>query len=322
MSITAGPPASAADVTHAPTPPITSLQALSPDDKGATDQKNATQQVETKEAEPDDPGPSEKSDAPDVLKRGPARAQFVWEEHPSFRYGTIFRIDFEAKFQEDFHQSYDGADTRAGLSTFELHRNRIGIQGALFKHLEFEVERELTEKELTADELTAGLTPRSPWKDVNVNVDYLDNVQVRAGRFKIPFGLDELTSVAQGDFVYRSLGADYLAPARDIGVMAHGRFFKRGLNYWTGVFTHDGDNARSKKIQGGNETLAVRVTGTPLRPLAWARGTRAGGRHRADRQHAVERLVPAQRAPRTDGRDRGHLLQPRVREWPALAVGR
>ena len=33
-------------------------------------------------------------------------------------------------------------------------------------------------------------------------------------------------------FVYRSLGASYLAPARDIGIMAHGRFFKRGLNYW------------------------------------------------------------------------------------------
>jgi phosphate-selective porin len=65
--------------------------------------------------------------------------------------------------------------------------------------------------------------------------------------------------------VYRSLGAIYLAPARDIGGMVHGRFFKRGLNYWTGAFVHDGDNARSKKIVGGDTTWAGRVTAKPLR---------------------------------------------------------
>jgi hypothetical protein len=51
--------------------------------------------------------------------------------------------------------------------------------------------------------------------------------------------------------------------------MVHGRFFKRGLSYWTGVFEHDGDNARSKRARGGDETFAARVTGTPFRRLAW-----------------------------------------------------
>jgi phosphate-selective porin len=50
--------------------------------------------------------------------------------------------------------------------------------------------------------------------------------------------------------------------------MVHGRFFKRGLSYWTGIFRHDGDNARSKRVEGGNETIAVRITGTPFRRLA------------------------------------------------------
>ena len=44
--------------------------------------------------------------------------------------------------------------------TFEFHRNRIGIQGNLFKHIEFEVERELTEKELTEKDIQAGVTPQ------------------------------------------------------------------------------------------------------------------------------------------------------------------
>lgn len=253
----------AADLAHALGPAVRLQQDAAPGDQAAKTQKS-------KKAEADKSVPNEKVDSPDAGETGEARTGFVWEEHPSFRHGKNFRIDFEAKFQGDIHGSYDGADTRAGLSTFDLHRSRVGIQGTLFEHIEFEVERELTQQDLTADDVAAGETPRSQWRDVDVNVDYLDNLQIRAGKFKIPFGLDELTSVTQGDFVYRSLGADYLAPSRDIGVMAHGRFFKRGLNYWTGVFTHDGDNARSKKIQGGDETLAVRVTGTPFRPLPWA----------------------------------------------------
>lgn len=148
-----------------------------------------------------------------------------------------------------------------------MHRSRIGIEGNFFKHIEYEVERELSEQELTDTEFLAGYLPKSVWKDLAVNVSYIDNAQVQIGRFKIPFGLDELTSDARNDFPYRSLGANYLAPSRDTGVMVHGRFFKRGLSYWTGVFRHDGDNARSKRIRGGDQTLAARVSGTPLRTL-------------------------------------------------------
>src|SRR5207244_10302952 len=77
-----------------------------------------------------------------------------------------------------------------------------------------------------------------------------------------------LTGVTHNDFVYRSLGANYLAPARDVGGMVHGSFLKHGLQYAAGVFTHDGDNARSKKIEGGNETVAGRVTFRPLRRVS------------------------------------------------------
>ena len=115
------------------------------------------------------------------------------------------------------------------LDAWELHRNRFGIHGHLFKQIEYEVEREFTEKELTEKDILAGVTPKSLWKDVNVNLTYVKNAQVQVGKFKVPFGLDQLTGVTHNDFVYRSLGANYLAPARDIGVMVHGRFFKRGL---------------------------------------------------------------------------------------------
>ena len=227
-----------------------------------------------KKAPVDTLAPDEKEDPDHAVDTGGRGLRLVWKQHPSIRYGSVFRVDFEAKLQEDAHGSYPGAKGLNCPNTalpetcvWELHRNRVGIQGYFFKPIEFEVERELTEQELTEKEVLAGYTPKSLWKDVNVNLSFIKNAQVQLGRFKIPFGLDELTGDSHNDFTYRSGGANYLAPARDVGVMVHGRFFKRGLNYWTGVFQHDGDNARSKQIAGGNETFAARVTGTPFRRL-------------------------------------------------------
>lgn len=225
-----------------------------------------------KTANPDRPAPDEPVD-PDAADTAtpPGGVRFVWKQHPSVRFGSVLRLDFEAKVQEDARRSFPGAqdpNVKGPLKTYDLHRNRIGLQGNLFKRIEFEIERELTEKELSEKDLLAGLTPQSQWKDVNVNISYINNAQIQIGKFKIPFGLDELTGVTHNDFVYRSLGASYLTPARDIGGMVHGRFFKRGLNYWAGVFRHDGDNARSKKILGGGTTFAARLTGTPFRRVA------------------------------------------------------
>jgi len=67
--------------------------------------------------------------------------------------------------------------------------------------------------------------------------------------------------------VNRSLGGDYLSPGRDVGAMVHGRFFKRGVNYWVGGFRHDGENSRSTKIAGGDDTGAGRVTVALFRHL-------------------------------------------------------
>ena len=233
--------------------------------------KKPKKEKKAKAAGEETPAPDEEVD-PDVVEPVRRGDGFTWKQHPSIRYGSNFRLDFQAKLQEDAHASYPDADGLKDAVTgepkvFDLHRNRIGIEGRLFKHIDFEVERELTEKELTEREILQGIPSQSQWKDVNVNVDYIKNAQIQVGKFKIPFGLDELTGDSHNDFVYRSLGASYLSSARDVGLMVHGRFFKRGLSYSAGVFAHDGDNARSKKIEGGDETVAARVSGVPFRKV-------------------------------------------------------
>jgi phosphate-selective porin OprO and OprP len=241
-------------------------QAAADQTATATMKKDAAtpKQKKAKQPKSDVPAPDEKVDPEAEPVETGKGFRATWKQHPSIRAGNVFRMDFQAKFQEDGRRSYDGA---IELDPWELHRNRVGIQGHLFKKIEYEIERELTEKELTEKDITAGVAPKSPWKDVYTNLTFIKNAQVQIGRFKVPFGLDTLTGVTQNDFIYRSLGATYLTPSRDTGVMVHGRFFKRGLSYSVGAFQHDGDNARSRKIQGGDETFAARVSGTPLRRM-------------------------------------------------------
>jgi phosphate-selective porin len=213
------------------------------------------------------PGASSGPSEDDGLKA----LRFVWREHPSLRAGRNFRVDFQMKLQEDARRA---GDDPADFNTFELHRARVGIDGEVFRRIQFSVERELTENETGVTVLGVH---RSAWKDYYIDVNIADALQVRGGRFKIPFGLEQLTGISNLDFVYRSLSGSTLAPARDRGVMLHGRFFDRGLNYWAGWFEHDGDNSRANKIAGGDGTFAARLTGTPFRKIRLLRSIEVGG---------------------------------------------
>jgi phosphate-selective porin len=208
---------------------------------------------------------------PQVLPRDePSPAlRFVWRDHPSLRAGRNLRLDFSAKFQED---ARDPGDDPIDFPTWELHRARVGIDGELFRKIQFSIEREFSER-LLNDPLKK--SSKSQWKDVYVELNASDAFQARGGKFKVPYGLDQTSGETNLDFVYRSLGGDYLSPGRDIGGMVHGRFFKRGLNYWAGGFEHDGDNSRSTKTSGNDEvvvgegdfTVAGRVTAAVFRKV-------------------------------------------------------
>ena len=157
--------------------------------------------------------------------------------------GDIFRLDLEAKLQEDGHSAYGpvkGSTPGSSTATASASRASSPRRSSTNRH-------EFTENELTDKDVPLGVTPKSQWKDVYVNCSYFKKAQIQLGKFKVPFGLDELTGVTHNDFVYRSLGGNYLDPGRDIGAMVHGIFFKHGFDLRGGRVQHDGDNARSKK---------------------------------------------------------------------------
>ena len=193
----------------------------------------------------------------------PQGLRFVWRDHPSLRAGNWMRLDFGVKLQGTVANA---GDDPADYDDTQLSRARAGVDGELFRVVQFSIERDFTSSSLSEDKVNSK-SKKTPWRDVYAELNLSNAFQIRGGRFKIPFSLDQLTGVSNNDFISRSLGGIYLAPARDTGGMVHGRFFGRGLNYDVGLFAHDGDNARSRKVAGGDTTFAVRVSGTPLKSV-------------------------------------------------------
>lgn len=169
--------------------------------------------------------------------------------HPSLRVGEIV-LEFPVKVHLDWRH-FDRPAAGVDRDALDLRRTRVAMTGTAFKRIHFEVEREL----LDADQ---------GWRDVYLDFDLGRRLDVKAGRFKMPFSLEQLTSVTRLDFAYRSLAATYLAPGREVGMMAHGTI-ARGVKYQAGLFRGGGDNVRRSERRDPNSApvAAGRLTVTP-----------------------------------------------------------
>lgn len=203
------------------------------------------------------------------------RVRFAFKKHPTLRFGNWLRMDFRVKIHSDFRFFDPEIRHQDDGRLLDLRRVRVAVEGNAFKIFEYSVERDIRE-EVSAGEFTS----RHPWKDVFGNFRYFRKFQIQAGKFKIPFGLEQMTGSSHLDYIYRSVVSQYLTPGRDLGIMAHGHLFERGLHYQAGLFVHDGVGAEFKTYKqvgpnfqvkehdpSGMRTFASRLTGTPLQLL-------------------------------------------------------
>jgi phosphate-selective porin OprO and OprP len=191
-----------------------------------------------------------------MLLPGFAAAQEVRFPPLSFRAGE-FRIFFGARFHLDFRGLDSDPEVRP--DKFVFRRARVAVEGRIYDDLEYEVDADLR------DDVR-------PWRDVFLNYRKFSAAEVQGGKFKVPFGLDQLTSVFANSFVSRSLIGTQLSPGRDRGVMVHGRVAGDRVRYRGGWFKHDGDNTLFTEELEQNEfveeppvnhTIAGRVDLTP-----------------------------------------------------------
>ncbi|MBM3747802.1 MAG: hypothetical protein FJW34_18600, partial [Acidobacteria bacterium] len=89
----------------------------------------------------DPPPPQVKKIAPKTTKKSKAASRGLhvqFKRRPSLRYRDLFRADFRVKLQADSRtvtpQDPDERDS------FELRRNRIGVEGEFLRDFEYEVE--------------------------------------------------------------------------------------------------------------------------------------------------------------------------------------
>src|SRR5262245_61452054 len=186
--------------------------------------------------------------------------QFSMRDGPAVQIGNFFLMELEAKFQGDFRNF---SPALPDVRNNEFSRARLGLKGRVFDHFYYEVEREFREA-FGSD------YPLFPWTDVYVRARGYGPVDIKAGKFKLPFGMEENTSIAQLDFVYRTRASDFLTPGRDKGVLITGRLLEKWrVNYGVGVFKNDGQNAHEKEtaVKSGGRTFAACVKAEPLRKV-------------------------------------------------------
>ncbi|PYS15163.1 MAG: hypothetical protein DMG17_15405 [Acidobacteria bacterium] len=195
--------------------------------------------------------------------------QLSFKNRPSLRIGEFANIDFKTKWHLDFRgfdpPKWDAPAKVTALPstppTFYVTRARLGLKGKVTKYFDYEIERDMRQ--------TVGSDHEwHPWKDNYVDFNAHRWLQVRAGKFKVPFGMEANLSEDRLDFAFKSRMSDVLAPARERGVMLHAQFLRSSrMQYQVGVFRYDGEASDIHGVPTAGRTYAARLTGEPLRSM-------------------------------------------------------
>ena len=151
------------------------------------------------------------------------------------------RVQFDARnITNGYNASYDRDSASVG-DNFEIRRARIGVSGTINKDISYEV-------------VGNGVGSSTNWIDTAYgNYGFNKKAQVRVGRFKQPFSLEEMTSSNNIDFMERSYG-NQMVPGKRLGAMLHGEPMK-GLTYAASVY-QDGFNELTNQNSIGNKSAA------------------------------------------------------------------
>jgi phosphate-selective porin OprO/OprP len=131
-----------------------------------------------------------------------------------------------------FDARFFNADRNVPLTdTFDLRRVRPILEGTVFQFYDFRFVPDFAEGKAVV-------------QDAYVDARFSKVTGLRIGKYKSPFGLEQLRADTDLGFVERALPTQ-LVPNRDLGVMFHGDPFRGILSYQIGVFNGvpDGSSA-------------------------------------------------------------------------------
>src|SRR5262245_32933253 len=170
-----------------------------------------------------------------------------------------FRVTIDDKDEFDNDTAGTGVGQADGTSVaFSVHKVRPYILGTVYKpwlKYKFEFEIGPLSTNATSNVNSARIT------DAYVELAKWSAATLRFGQFKVPFGLQELTSDTKQEFVDRSIANAKFAPSRDIGLMLGGLFWEKKFGYSVGIFNGSGQN---NPQEDQKQMYAARVWIDPL----------------------------------------------------------
>jgi phosphate-selective porin len=155
--------------------------------------------------------------------------------------GGFVQINFEDSdafaFNGNFGQS-------AIKDRFRLRRARVNLTGDYAEQFDFKVEGDFGQNDGTNNNRTA-----FSGTDIWLNWHQFPAAQIKAGQYKAPFGLEQLTPDYALYTIERTLPTGAITPDRQIGVELWGKPFtsiwpeqKDLLTYYAGIFNGNGRN--------------------------------------------------------------------------------
>ncbi len=218
----------------------------------------AAQETKTQETKPQEPKSIEQRLADLEKKTGGDAMRVFWKDGLRFE-----SADKKYKFKLGGRIHYDGqffdpdSDTKSAVETganriedgTELRRARIEMSGEVAEHTEWAL----------GMDFGSGTTN---FRNAYVGVKDLPIGNIRAGQFKEPYGLEQITSSNNEVFTERSL-MNALVPAFNAGVMLYDDFASERATWAVGAFRAGADTGEVSKGDGEWAGTA-RLTGLPI----------------------------------------------------------
>jgi len=173
---------------------------------------------------------------------------------------TNFSLAVHGVLQMDT-RTFENDDKVPGSSGFILRRARPIISGTVYRDFDFMFVPDFG----NAAPGATSATPTPTIYDAYLNYRYSPELQLEAGKFKTPIGLEQLQQDVNITFNERSLVTD-LVPNRDLGFELHGDLDGGVLSYATGVFNGVGDERNTSNYSfQDNREFDGRVAVTPFK---------------------------------------------------------
>ncbi len=151
----------------------------------------------------------------------------------------------QTNFEDGNVSAFEGRFGQTALKDrFRLRRARIGMTGDFAENFDFKIEGDFEQ-----NDGTSGNRTDFSGTDIFLNWHQFPAAQIKAGQYKAPFGLEQLTPDTALFIIERSLPTGAITPERQIGIELWGKPFtnvwpeqKDLLTYYGGIFNGNGRN--------------------------------------------------------------------------------